>query len=67
MDALTRTKLAALLRSPPPRRVDLADGQLPGLFLRVTRTGTMTWSMQYRIVGAGGVTGRGSWAMPNAT
>ena len=59
MSALTRTKLEALLRSPPPRRVDLADGQLPGLFLRVTPTGTMTWSMQYRLVGAGGVTGRG--------
>jgi integrase len=39
--------------------MDLADGQLPGLFLRVTPTGTMTWSMQYRLVGAGGVTGRG--------
>ncbi len=59
MPALTRTKLEALLRSPPARRIDLPDGQLPGLTLRVTPSGTMTWSMQYRLVGAGGVTDRG--------
>lgn len=59
MTALTRTKLEALLRSPPPHRMELADGQTPGLVLRVTPTGTMTWSMQYRLVGAGGITARG--------
>ena len=59
MSALTRTKIEALLRHPPARRTDLPDGQLPGLTLRVTPSGTMTWSMQYRLVGAGGVTARG--------
>jgi hypothetical protein len=35
MTSLTKTKLEALLQRPPPRRIDLADGQLPGLTLRV--------------------------------
>lgn len=57
--ALTRTKLEALLRRPPERRVDIADGLTPGLVLRATPFGTMTWSLQFRIAGAGGVTARG--------
>lgn len=39
--------------------MDMADGLTPGLVLRVTPSGTMTWSLQYRLVGAGGITARG--------
>jgi integrase len=59
MTRLTKTKLDALIRHPPTNRTDFPDGQVPGLMLRVTPKGTMTWSMQYRVSGHGGISSRG--------
>lgn len=56
---LTVTKLNALTKRPPKERTDVHDGQVPGLMIRVTPRGTLTWSYQFRLTGAGGVTGRG--------
>lgn len=58
MRKLTATALAALLRKPQSKRVDLMDGGVPGLMLRVGAGGA-TWSLRLRVVGEGGVTGRG--------
>jgi integrase len=58
MRKLTATALQALLRKPPQRRVDLMDGGVAGLMLRVGRGGA-TWSLRVRVVGEGGVTSRG--------
>lgn len=58
MRKLTATAIGALLRKPPNKRIDLMDGGVPGLMLRVGRAGA-TWSLRVRVVGEGGVTGRG--------
>lgn len=55
---LTTTALDALLRKPPRKRVDLMDGPVPGLMLRIGPGGA-TWSLRIRVVGEGGITGRG--------
>lgn len=57
---LTDTRLQAELkktRSSP--QVDLADGAVPGLFVRFGRGDTATWSLQVRVSGEGGVSPRG--------
>lgn len=56
---LTATMLNALAKRPPEARTDVHDEQVPGLMLRVTPKGTMTWSYQYRLAGAGGISARG--------
>jgi integrase len=58
MRKLTATALQALLRKPPAKRVDLMDGAVPGLMLRIGPGGA-TWSLRIRVVGEGGVTPRG--------
>ncbi len=40
-------------------RADFVDDQQPGLFLRVTARGRKTWSLMYRVAGAGGVSATG--------
>ena len=57
MKQLTDTQIRNLKLQD--RRIDLPDGGVPGLMLRATPGGTKTWSMQYRLGGAGGVTERG--------
>ena len=57
MKPLTDIQIRNLKRQD--RRIDLPDGGVPGLMLRVTPGGTKTWSMQYRLGGAGGITDRG--------
>ena len=59
MHKLTSTALQALLRNPPDKRRDLMDGGVPGLMLRIGAGGKATWSLRIRVVGEGGVTGRG--------
>lgn len=58
MRRLTYTAVEALLKKPPSQRIDLMDGAVPGLMLRVGPRGA-TWSMRIRVVGEGGVTNRG--------
>jgi integrase len=59
MKRLTDTAIRAIIAKPRARRVDLADGAVPGLSLRVGRTRGATWSLLFRVVGEGGVTNRG--------
>jgi len=66
MRKLTATALGSLVRKPPPRRVDLMDGGVAGLMLRVGRGGA-TWSLRVRVVGEGGVTNRGHQKKGNKT
>jgi integrase len=55
---LTATAIQALLRKPLAKRIDLMDGAVAGLMLRVGPSGG-TWSLRIRVVGEGGVTARG--------
>src|ERR1700733_10738074 len=59
MKRLTDTAIRAIIAKPRTRRVDLADGAVPGLALRIGRTRGATWSLLFRVVGEGGVTDRG--------
>jgi integrase len=58
--ALTDVKLKALLNNPPAERLELKDGTVDGLTLRVGPRGKPTWSYRFRIRGAGGTTARGT-------
>ena len=58
MKKLTATAIQARLRNPPGKRMDLMDGAVPGLMLRIGPSGA-TWSLRLRVVGEGGVTARG--------
>jgi integrase len=60
MVRLTDTALRAELKKPRSRRVDLADGSVPGLFARVGLAGAATWALVLRVPGEGGVSRRGS-------
>src|SRR5688572_5932734 len=55
--ALTETALRAIVKKPHTARRDYADGR--GLILRVTPSGSATWSLRFRVRGEGGTTGRG--------
>jgi len=58
MPKLTATALKAILSKPRTRRIDLMDGAVSGLMLRIGPSGA-TWSLRIRVVGEGGVTARG--------
>jgi integrase len=57
---LSDVKLKALLNNPPDQRLELKDGTVDGLTLRVGPRGKPTWSYRFRIRGAGGTTARGT-------
>jgi len=56
---LTDTAIRAKIAKPRTRRIDLADGAVAGLSLRIGRTRGATWSLLFRVVGEGGLTNRG--------
>lgn len=55
---MTDSTLRAALQKGRRQRLDLADGAVPGLTLRLG-PGCATWSLILRVVGEGGVTKRG--------
>lgn len=57
---LTDVKMRALLADPPTTRMELPDGSIPGLFLRVGPTRHPTWTFRYVVKGASGTTSRGT-------
>jgi integrase len=57
---LTDVKLRALLAEPPKTRIELPDGSIPGLFLRVGPNRHPTWTFRFVVKGAGGTTNRGT-------
>lgn len=58
MRRLTDVALRAALAKAQTRRVELPDGTVPGLTIRIG-PGAATWSLQLRVTGAGGVSARG--------
>jgi len=58
MARLTDARLRAWKRSPPAKAQDIPDGSVPGLALR-RGPHSMTWSLQLRVKGEGGVSARG--------
>jgi integrase len=54
---LTEQGVARLL--PKAQRVDIFDAVVPGLTLRVTPRGAKSWTVVYRVAGAGGSNERG--------
>jgi integrase len=58
MNRLTDVTARAALQRTRRQRLDLADGAVPGLTLRLG-LGRATWSLILRVVGEGGVTRRG--------
>jgi integrase len=58
MKVLTDTKVKAELRMKRAGQVDLPDGTVRGLILRLSKE-TATWCFRYRVPGEGGVTARG--------
>jgi integrase len=58
--ALTDVALKALLTNPPTERIELKDGTVDGLTLRVGPRGRPTWTFRFRVRGAGGTTTRGA-------
>jgi len=59
MNRLTDVGIRAVIAKPRTSRVELTDGAVPGLSLRIGETRGATWSLLLRVVGEGGVTGRG--------
>jgi integrase len=59
-NGLTDVKLKALLNNPPAERLELKDGVVDGLTVRVGARGKPTWTYRFRIRGAGGTTARGT-------
>jgi integrase len=57
---LSDVRLKALLTNPPQTRLELKDGIIDGLSLRVGPRGRPTWTYRFRIRGAGGTTDRGT-------
>ncbi|MFL6725899.1 MAG: tyrosine-type recombinase/integrase [Sphingomicrobium sp.] len=57
---LTDVKLKALVNNPPAERLELKDGVVEGLTVRVGRRGKPTWTYRFRVRGAGGTTARGT-------
>lgn len=47
------------LRPPKSNRAEINDKTVPGLVFRVTPRGVKSWSVLYRIAGAGGMNGKG--------
>lgn len=56
---LTDAKLKSLYTSPPAERIEIKDGTISGLMLRVGPRGSPTWTLRYTVKGRGGVTERG--------
>jgi integrase len=59
MNKLTDVGIRAVLAKPRASRVELIDGAVPGLSLRIGKTRAATWSLTIRVAGEGGITGRG--------
>jgi integrase len=59
MTRLTDTALKAALRKPRSSQVDLVDGTVPGLFVRLGNGDTATWSLRLRVSGEAGTSTRG--------
>lgn len=59
MNRLSDVGIRSVLSKPRTSRVELADGAVPGLTLRIGKTRGATWSLMVRVVGEGGITGRG--------
>jgi hypothetical protein len=59
MTRLTDTALKAALRKPRSKQVDLIDGTVPGLFVRLGNGDTATWSLRLRVSGEAGTSTRG--------
>jgi integrase len=57
---LSDVRLKALLANPPEARLELKDGIIDGLTLRIGPRGRPTWTYRFRIRGAGGTTDRGT-------
>jgi integrase len=57
---LTDIQLKALVAKPPRERVELKDGAVEGLAVRVGSRGKPTWTYRFRVRGAGGTTDRGT-------
>lgn len=51
MSRLTDTAIRAAIGKPRIDRVDLADGAVPGLTLRIGKARGGTWSLVLRVVG----------------
>ncbi|MBI1361753.1 MAG: DUF4102 domain-containing protein [Alphaproteobacteria bacterium] len=56
---LTDAKLKSLYTAPPAERLELNDGTISGLLLRVGPRGRPAWTLRYTVTGRGGVTERG--------
>jgi integrase len=59
MSRLTDTAIRAAIEKARDDRTELVDGAVPGLTLRIGKTRGATWSLVVRVVGEGGITGRG--------
>lgn len=52
--------LQGLITSPPDHRVEIPDGTVDGLSVRVGPGGKPTWAFRFRVTGDGGVTAAGT-------
>lgn len=59
MDILTDVGVRALLRQSRDEQIEVPDGSVPGLKLRVGARGRGTWTLRLSVPGEGGVTARG--------
>ena len=59
MNKLTDVGIRAVMAKPRTGRVELPDGAVPGLTLRIGKARGATWSLMIRVVGEGGITDRG--------
>ncbi|MGE0114932.1 MAG: tyrosine-type recombinase/integrase [Steroidobacteraceae bacterium] len=59
MNRLTETALRAALKRTRTSQTDIADGMVPGLFIRLGNGGAATWSLRVRVSGEAGTSNRG--------
>lgn len=56
---LTDVKLRALVAHPPTTRIEIPDGTVPGLIVRIGPRAQPVWTLRFAVKGAGGTTDRG--------
>ncbi|MFY7835800.1 MAG: tyrosine-type recombinase/integrase [Novosphingobium sp.] len=57
---ITDRELNGLVAHPPAERMDIKDGTIDGLVVRAGPRGRPTWTLRFRVRGAGGTTERGT-------
>jgi hypothetical protein len=59
IERLTDSRIRSLVKQPRTEEESVADGAVPGLYLRLYPGGSASWTLFYRVVGEGGTNRHG--------